>query len=134
MADIALVAKKIAALPGALCRMITLGGSVNVGDAVYIASDGDAEQADGNAGTGVNEKARGIVLAVGGEGAESGVAGERATMCLHGPIAGFSGMTPGDTLFVSDTAGKVADAAGTNSSVIGHAFAADVLFVAPVAA
>jgi hypothetical protein len=131
MADITVVAKKVAALPGAICRFVTLGGNVNVGDVVYMASDGDAEVADGDAGTGVIEEGRGIVLSVGGEGKESGVAGERASICLYGPVAGFSGMTPGDGLYVSDTAGKLADAAGANEWAMGFAYAADVVFVNP---
>lgn len=121
---------KIGPLPGSVIREFDLGGALAVGDLCYIASDGDVEEANGGAaGT---AWAKGVVVSIGTEGAESGIAGDRASVAIFGPVCGFSGMTPGAEHYVSDTAGAVDDANGTVTVVIGYAEAADILFVDPL--
>lgn len=129
MANIAVTAAKVSPLPGArLFSGKVAGGGGNLGDAVYIAADGDVEQSDASvAGTAY---AFGIVVAV-SQGKETFVAGDAVTICYDGPVAGFSGMTPNDVLYVSDDAGLLADGAGTVSCKIARALAADILLVIP---
>ena len=69
-------------------------------------------------------------------GATSAVAGDRADVVLYGPVAGFSGMTPGGDVFPNTTPGELDSAAPAGSSgdfvwVVGFARSADVIFVRP---
>ena len=135
MANLTVTPRRVSPLNGAILRPYDLGGAANLGDAVYMAGDGDVEQASGGAaGT---KKAIGVITAIGTEGALTGVAGDRVSVVRYGPVAGFAGLTPGAPAYVSDTAGKVADAAGTNSFVLGSGDADDagnaILFVNPPA-
>lgn len=130
MADITTVALNASKLPGAVGRDVDAGGSGNLLDSVYIAADEDAEQADASvAGT---AKGRGIVTNIEG-GKTAFVAGDRIHVVLFGPVAGFSGMTPNDTLYQSNTAGKLADAAGTVSHKVAFALTATIAVVNPEA-
>lgn len=131
MADIAFTAAQIRALTehGAVIRTFDAGGTITVGHIVYMASDGDVEQADGNVDLDV---ARAIGVAVQGyDGETSIVAGNPASVCVFGPVSGFSGMTPGAPVYVSDTVGRLADAAGTVSRIMGYAETAGIVFVHP---
>lgn len=129
MADLSVTAALVRPLDGAICRPGNLGGTINVGEAVYIAADGDIEQADANkspaAAAGI-----GILVAVQG-GKAVGSAGDRGTVCMFGPVAGFSNLTPGAVAYVSDTAGKLSTTAGTCSRIMGFAESTTVFFVAP---
>lgn len=128
MADLTTTTANASPLPGSHVEGFNAGGSGALLDTVYVASDGDVEQADGSvAGT---ADAIGVVVGI-VDGKTSFVAGDRVQVLVWGPIAGFSGMTPGDVLYQSDTAGKVADAAGTVSHKIGRARTATILFVQP---
>jgi hypothetical protein len=130
MADITVTAKQVSPLPGAIVRNLVAAGTGSVGDAVYIDGNGKAAQADGDAGSGA-EKARGIVVSAGTEGAVTFAAGDMLSVVFFGPVSGFASMTPNALHYISDTAGAVADAAGTNSHIIGFALSDTVLFVQP---
>lgn len=130
MGDISLTAANVRALQanGAVVRSFTAGGSITVGDLVYIASDGDVEQADGTG----QASAKAIGIAVESYDGETSInSGDSVSVCVLGPVSGFSGMTPGQTLYTSDTAGNVSDTAGTYTHVIGRAEAADIIWVEP---
>ncbi len=129
MADIALTSANIRPLTGAVLRRYVAGAALTVGYAVYIAADGDVEHADANA-DGL-EQVIGIVVA-GYDGETTIAAGDPVTVCVFGPVSGFSGMTPADTIWLSDTVGLVADAAATFDRIVGYAESASVLFVNPV--
>ena len=128
MADISKTAADVRALPHAVVERYDAGGSLNAGDTVYLASDGDVDQADASAAA--TTYAIGIVIAD-SDGSTSFVAGDRVDVVTFGRVAGFSGMTPGDVLYQSDTAGALADAAGTTSHKVGKARSATVFFVNP---
>jgi hypothetical protein len=130
MADITTVVANASKLPGAFGRDVDAGGAGDLLDTVYIAADDDFEVADGNDAD--QAKARGIVTSIAG-GKTAFVAGDRIHVTFYGPVTGFSGMTPGDTLYQSDTAGALADAAGTNSHKVGFALTATEVFVNPEA-
>lgn len=129
MADINVTARLVKPLPGASIRPFLAGGSGNVGDLVYVDSNGEAQQADASAaGTALGV---GIVVAAGGEGALTFASGDALSVVVAGPVTGFSGMTPGGVLYASDTAGKLADAAGTVSHKEALALSATDLLIVP---
>ena len=133
MADITVTAADVRPLPGAIIQRFTAGAALSVGDAVYIASDGDVEKAD--ADVAASAQAIGIVVSA-PDGATSASAGDAVDVVVYGPVTGFSGMTPGNLVYASVTAGKVADAAPAATSgdykwIIGRAVSAVTIFVAP---
>lgn len=131
MADIAFTAAEIRPLVpnGAVLRQHTAGGTITIGHLVYVAADGDVEQADANAGTPA-EQAIGIAVES-YDGETTITAGNPVTVCVYGPVSGFSGATPGDVLYVSNTVGRIADEAGAFSRIIGRAERAGVVYVDP---
>jgi hypothetical protein len=101
-------------------------GVLNVGDIVAMTSTANTvDQADGNG----NHAVVGICVAVGTEGAVASVAGDAVSVLLSGPVQGFSGMTPGNLYYLSDTIGRLDTAVGTAKILIGIAWAADILLV-----
>ncbi len=131
MADITVTAADVRPLPGAVIEAYDAGGALSVGDAVYMAADGDVEEADASAaGTAY---AIGIVVSItnAATGATTAAAGDKVDVCTAGRVTGFSGMTPGDVLYMSDTAGALADAAGTTSHKVARARSAVTIFVNP---
>ena len=132
MAAVTVTARKVSAMPTSTVFPYDAGGSGSLGDSVYINGSGAAVQSDGNAGSGA-ELSVGIVVSAGTFGATTFVSGDRVGVCRYGPVEGFSGATPGGLGYASDTAGVVADAAGTNSRVIGRFDSATCLFVNPPA-
>lgn len=115
-------------------RDFTAGGAGNLGDCVYIASDGDVEVTDANAEA--TTRAVGIVVAVDDMlGATSFVAGDVVTVAISGPVYGFSSLTPNAKQWVSETAGEITETepsgAGTFSYIVGYAESASVLIVQP---
>jgi len=131
MADIDLTSVEIAALQknGAVVRPYTAGDTLTVGYLVFIATDGDVEHADGDVDA-ATARAIGIVVES-FDGETTIAAGNRVSVCVFGPVSGFSGMTPGANYYVSDTVGRISDAAGTFSRIIGYSERAGILFVHP---
>lgn len=129
MASLSFTAANVRPLDGAVTRGFTAAAaSITPGDLVYIvASDGDVDLADGN-GAQALARAVGIVTAIQG-GKASTAAGDRVTVVLFGPVAGFTGLTPGANGYVSDTAGDIADAVATYDRIVGFAESATVFFV-----
>ncbi|MCC6454195.1 MAG: hypothetical protein IT328_04580 [Caldilineaceae bacterium] len=130
MSDFTVTAQNVRPLDGSVTRSFTLGAALAPGDAFFIASDGDIEKADGNVDA-ASARARGIVVAIQG-GKALGAAGDKATGVVFGPVAGFSGLTPGAQGYVSDNAGKIADAVATFDRFLGYCESATVFFVMPV--
>lgn len=128
MANISVTASTVRPLSGAVIRRFDAGDAVSVGDAVYIASDGDVEQANG--GALATAWAIGVVVAC-PDGDTGAVAGEAVDVCVHGSIEFASGMTPGKLAYVGDSAGMVSTAAGTESCVLGFVETATQIFVRP---
>jgi len=132
MANITVTSASVRALQagnGAIVSRYTAGDTITIGYAVYIVDDGDVEHADADASQAAS---RGIGIAVESYDGETSVtAGDPVSVCVFGPVEGFSGMTPGDPIFVSDDVGRIADAAGTYSRAIGRADSATQLWVNP---
>ena len=114
---------------GALLQNYTAGGTLAVGQVVALSADGKVDPADAN---GSSILAMGIgILVESYDGETAVISGDPVTVCVFGPVSGFSGMTPGANHFVSDTAGKVDTATGTFDRVLGYAKTAGILFVNP---
>ena len=134
MADISKTALNVRGLPETQTLSLQCGEAIDVGEAVYLKSDGKVWLADADAAD--TAQAIGICIAVGAYGALSSVANDQVDVAVYGPVAGFSGMTPGAEVFSSTTAGAIADTAPAGSSgdyrwTIGFALKADVIFVKP---
>ncbi len=134
MTDIAFVAADIRPLVGSVSKPYAAGGAGGIGDAVYVAADGDVEVADADAAA--TSMAIGIVTAVGSKGILTFVAGDMVDVTIFGSVAGWTAATPGDLAFVSVTAGNIADAAAAPASgdfvwVVGQVIAADIINVNP---
>jgi len=138
MGDIAYTAKNIRPLAGASkLPPVMAGGAVEKGNCVYMASDGDVVATDANAA--VTVEGIGLVVEVPSIAGTSNTAAadqDAVTVVNKGPVAGFSGMTPGTILYVSATTGKITDVAPTGAGttwvkVLGWAFSASVVWVDP---
>lgn len=134
MADLSLTAADVRPLRehGAVVLAAQAGEALTVGDLVYQASDGDWNQADANAGQ-PQTRAQGIVVES-YDGETSIASGAQCSVLVFGPVTGFSSVTPGALYWVSDTAGKIADAAGTYDRIVAWGVeiaGQDVLFFNP---
>lgn len=131
MADVTVTSADVRALTenGALIRHYDAGAAITVGYVVYIAADGDVEHADANA-AGLQQT---IGIAVQSKDGETSIAaGDPVSVCVFGPVAGFSSLTPNTTMWLSDTVGRIADTAATFDRIMGYAESANVIFVNPV--
>ena len=131
MATISLTSVNIRALQanGAVVRPYTAVSTITIGYLVYITTAGTVAHADGDVDAAT---ARGIGIAVESyDGQTSVAAGNPVSVCVFGPVSGFSGMTPGANGYVSDTVGRLDDAAGTFSRIMGYAERAGLFFVHP---
>jgi len=135
MADIALsAAVNVKPLVQAIIKPVIAGEIVDVGEIVYLKSDGKYWLADANAFA--TAQARGVVVGIGAYGAVSSVADQQIDVCFYGPVNGWTGLTPGQDLFASTTVGAIADAAPAGSSgdyvwSIGFAYSAEAIFISP---
>lgn len=116
MADIAITAGKVACANQGLSEIIdvTLAEAVTAGQALYlVAASGKYGLADANAAG--KQQMRGIALT-------GGAAGQTVPMLKKGLVYGFtiSGLNYDAPLYLSDTAGALADAAGTMTVVAGR--------------
>jgi hypothetical protein len=90
----------------------------------------------GDADVAASALCRGIVVSD-GFGSTSFASGAAVDIVRHGPIAGFTSMTAGGNVFVSNTPGELDQTATTTSGdfvvAIGYADSASVIFVNPQA-
>lgn len=134
MADLAVIPASVRPLNGAIVRRFVAGGTVTVGQAVYVAADGTVQAA--TAAALGSAQARGIAVAVGVAGKTSAGTGEAVDVVTHGPLAlGVTGLAQGAAVYLSPTAGKLDQSAPAASGdypfVIGWAAADGVLYVQP---
>lgn len=114
MADIALTAAQIAAVDprNAEIYSVIAAEAITRGQAVYFTTSGTAGVADANVAN--KQQCRGIAL--NGVGAGQAVDVLKRGMCYGFTLTSQSHDTP---LFLSDTAGALADAAGTLTVPVG---------------
>lgn len=115
MAAIVVTAAKVGLVDpvSAIVKSYLAAEAITAGEAVYIvAASGSVGLADGN-GAG-KYQARGIALGSAG-------IGQAVDVCEKGEVYGFTLAGDYDTrVYVGDTAGALADAAGTKTMVIGR--------------
>ncbi len=89
---------------------------IQAGQPLYIDANGKANLADGN-GTAPANTYVGIAM-------QTVKAGQDVDAAWDGDVAGFdlSGLAYGAALYVSNTAGELADAAGTTSLLVGRVY------------
>lgn len=102
----------------AIIEQGVVGAAIEAGELVSMQSDGFWDPAI----------ATGVVKSV-GVAVQGGAVGDTIDIVLHGPIECVTGGTPGEWLFVSDTAGEPAEAAGTKSAVVGFVLNATRIYV-----
>lgn len=125
MADITVTKGNVSLLNNGSPFRGTAGGTLTAGQAVYIDGTNGVKAARGNAaGT---AGVAGILIAP--KDAASG----DGNLDIAGPgcvVGGFSGMTPGDLLYLSDTAsGILADAPGTAAKAVARAISTTEIMV-----
>ena len=111
MSAVSLTAANIRALTenGAVIRRHIAGGTITIGQLVALSSDGFVDPANA---TDSQALSMAIGIAVQSYDGETRLAiTDPVSVCVYGPVSGFSGMTPGANHYVSDTAGALDDAA-----------------------
>lgn len=112
MADITVTAANVSVVHRDRAIVISgeLGTTVTAGQAIYPATDGQWELADGSAAASVN----GVCLAL-----EGGVAGDVVSILVEGFVYGFtvSSINGNVAISVSDTAGALDNGAGSPTKV-----------------
>jgi hypothetical protein len=132
MADITVTVAQVRALTengAVLLPPLLAGGTINMGDAVYMGSGGTVIAADANASADAT-KAVGIAVES-FDGETSVISGNPVTVCCFGPVSGYSSMTPGANVWVSDTVGRLSNTAGTFDRILGWSLSAGIVFVNP---
>lgn len=129
MASIDLTSAQIRPLEGAIVRNYQAGAALTVGYAVYHDSNGYVQHADANASEAAS-RGRGIVVAS-KDGETSVSSGDRCSVVVFGPVGGYSGMTPGEPVYISDTVGRLDQTQPSNAyrQAFGWADSASVIFV-----
>src|SRR5688572_1718745 len=126
---------QIRPLHGALVRPYTVATALQIGDAVALNSSGDIVPARANADGTTN--AIGVVVMGDAYMPTASLAvGATAAVVVDGPIAGLTGMTVTDPLFVSSaTAGLMTQTAPTGGSnrvfSVGRPIGTNVFYVRP---
>lgn len=130
--EITVTTGDVRALTGAVARRAVAGEALALGDVVYVSSySGNLPVVSKAVGTAV-ATANPLGIVVAGALANSSIAsGEACDVVIAGPVTGYSGMTSGATIWVSDTAGRLSSAVGTKSGIVGLAESPTVALVRP---
>jgi len=135
MSDVTVTAGDVRPLNGAIILRRTAGGSINIGDAVYLNSSGNAVQTAAGTDTIGSALVVGVAVATpDGSGGTVVASGQHVDVVVFGPVAGFSSLAEGSHHWVSANAGKIADArAGTTyfNYIVGVAWDSTTLLVHP---
>jgi hypothetical protein len=127
-------ASQVAQLQGAITTEFTAGGTVTNGNAVYIDSSSNVQNAKADAAA--TSEGIGIVVAVPQAGQTTAASTERVTVVTFGPVGGYASLTPGVVYYIdAATAGAITATAPTGAGkwakTIGYAKSATELFVLP---
>ena len=129
MSAITVTAADVRPLAGAIIERFAAGGSVNVGDVVYVSGNDTVKQASGTLLA--MALTPGICVATNASGGTLAASGDYVDVVLAGRVTGFASMTAGSLYFVSDTDGKLDTAVGTQDTMVGFAVNASTVFVRP---
>jgi len=135
MANITVVAASVRPLGGAVIRRAKATEALAFGDIVYVDSaTGAIPNVSKTVGTNLDTAhAFGIVVS-GNLGGASVAIGEPCDVVVLGPVTGYTDLTAGGTVWVSDTAGRLANAVGTCSCILGVAESVTTVIVRPIEA
>lgn len=119
-------------LGGAIVRRAVASATIALGDVVYVSSYSGNLPVVTKAAGGAVATCNPFGIAVAGAMANTSIAaGEALDVVVFGPVTGYSGMTSGNTIWVSDTAGRLSTVVGTKSGVIGVAETPETVLVRP---
>jgi hypothetical protein len=129
MADLTLTPKNIRPLSGSTVSLHIAGAILTIGDVVYIDSNDEAQRASAANAATVSGQV-GVIVACGANRDNGNIqSGEPVTVLWHGRLALTTGtLSPVARYYVSDNPGKLADAAGSTSRIVGSAEKKDILF------
>jgi hypothetical protein len=120
---------------GSVVRNYVQGEAIDIGEAVYLGTDGLVYLADANGASEAVARAIGICVALPNMyGETTGAASDYCSICVLGPVYGFSDIPEGTTGWTGTTAGQIVDtapAANAYQFAIGYAAADDTFFVNP---
>lgn len=121
---------------GAIIKNMPVGSNaLNIGEAVYVDGSGNLQKADANGASEAVARAIGVIVAATDQYGETTVAANsRASVCVHGIVRGWTGMTPGGQVYVGTTPGALTQTAPTPNAyqfAIGYALEANALFINP---
>lgn len=130
--EVAVTTADVRPLGGAIIRRAVASATLALGDVVYVSSySGDRPVVTKTAGGAVaTANPYGIVVA--GAAANTTIAaGEAVDVVVLGPVTGYSGMTSGNTIWVSNTDGRLSTVVGTKSGIVGLAETPETVYVRP---
>lgn len=122
MTDMAVVSNSVRALTeyGALVVPGVAAATLTVGYLVYQDSNGKWTHADANVSATVALVTGVLVQTFDGE--DTVAAGQACSVCIFGPVSGFTALTAGAMYYLSDAVGRLADAfagAGSFKKIVG---------------
>lgn len=119
-------------LTGAVVRRAVASAAIALGDVVYVSSYSGNLPVVTKAAGGAVATANPFGIAVSGTLGNSSIAtGETLDVVVFGPVTGYSSMTSGNTIWVSDTAGRLSTVVGTKSGIVGVVETPETVFVRP---
>ena len=101
---------------GAVVIPGTAGATVTIGYLVTQESDGDWVHADANS-VGL-QTAMGVAVES-FDGEDTVAEGNAVSVCVAGPVSGFSSLTPAALYYLSDTVGRLDTAEGAYDRIVG---------------
>jgi len=132
--EVAVTVADVRPLNGAKSFRAKATEALAFGDAVYVdTATGDVpnvSKADASA-VDINYLVAGIAVSASPDnpGATSIALGDYIDVVWSGPVTGYTSMTPGTTVWLSDTVGRLSSVVGTKSAVIGYALTDRVVLV-----
>jgi len=134
--EVTVTVANVRPLRGAIIRRAIAGEALAFGDAVYVSSySGDmpvVSKADGSAVDALLV-VYGVVVAPQSDsaGATSVAISTACDVVVQGPVTGYSSMTSGAHIWVSDTVGRLSTVVGTKSCIVGVAETPSTVYVRP---
>jgi hypothetical protein len=118
MADLSVLSTGVSPVWPEYCQILSVKAAADVtaGQPGYLNTSGKGDIADANGVSPIN-RFRGIYL-------QTVKAGQTVDLLISGYVQGYdlSGLAYDAAVYVSDTVGKLADAAGTTSLMVGRVF------------
>jgi hypothetical protein len=134
MGDVTCTASLVRPLQGAMIRRAQADEAIAFGAPVYVSSYSGNIPLVSNADASADDAlliVYGVAVAGGRDGATSIADGDPCDIVVYGAVEGYSSMSSGAHIWLSDTTGRVSTTVGTKSCIVGVAETPTVLFVRP---